>query len=248
MEALLNTTTPREVPQSRIQRLIATRMLASKRSKPCFYLEAKADVTELMGMRRKLRKALGVKITSNAFFIHALALAVKEYPLMVGRFVRPDADHPAEGAVIRIADNINVGFAVNTARGLIVPVVKHAESRSLAGIAAEEKRLTAGARSNTLTLADLEGETVAMSNLGAYDIDAFVGIVPPPTSAILAVGKTAPAMVVRDGRPVARKLVSLSLAVDHRIVTSEYAARFLCLITDELNDPARLIGTVSLAQ
>lgn len=241
MEALLNTTTPREVPLSRIQRLIGARMLASKRSKPCFYLEAKADVTELMGMRRKLRKTLGVKITSNAFFIHALALAVKAYPLTVGRFVRSDADPPAEGAVIRIADNINVGFAVNTARGLIVPVVKHAESRSLAEIAAEEKRLTAGARSNTLTLADLDGETVAMSNLGAYDIDTFIGIVPPPTSTILAVGKTAPAMVMADGRATARKLVSLSLAVDGRIVTSEYAGKFLHLITEELKDPGRLV-------
>jgi pyruvate dehydrogenase E2 component (dihydrolipoamide acetyltransferase) len=240
MEAVLDSMTHTEVPLSRIQRLIARRMLEAKRTKPCFYLEAKADVMELMGMRHKLSKALGVKITSNAFFIHALALAVQEYPLMVGRFVAP-AGAGADEAVIEIADSINVGFAVNTARGLIAPIVKRAESRSLAEIATEEKRLTAAARSNKLTLDDLERETIALSNLGAYDIDSFVGIVPPPATAILAVGKVAPALVAQDGRPTTRKLVSMSLAADQRVVTSEYAARFLQSVTRQLREPTRLI-------
>lgn len=214
-------------------------MLASKRSKPCFYLEIRADVTDLMGMRHRLSKRLGAKITSNAFFIRALALAATEFPLMVGRLADPDG--PGAGAVIRIADHVNVGFAVNTARGLIVPVVGHAERQSLAEIAEEEKRLTAGARSNTLTLEDLEGETVALSNLGAYDIDQFFGICPPPVSAILAAGKIAATAVPHDGRFVVRKTVSLSLAVDHRVVDSEYAARFLQYLANQLEDPERLI-------
>jgi pyruvate dehydrogenase E2 component (dihydrolipoamide acetyltransferase) len=239
-EAVLDATKQTEVPLSRIQGLIARRMLASKHNKPCFYLEAKADVTDLMGMRHKLSKALGVKITSNAFFIHALALAVRQYPLMVGRFVER-ATGETHDAAIEIGAGINVGFAVNTARGLIVPVVKNAERKSLAEIAAEEKRLTAGARSNKLTLADLEGETIALSNLGAYDIDTFLGIVPPPASAILSVGKVAPAVVARDGRPEVRKLVSMSLAADHRIVHSDYAARFLQLVIEELKRPEQLI-------
>jgi len=238
MEALLDTT-ELHVPLSRIQRLIAGRMLASKRSKPCFYLEIRADVTELMGMRHRLSKRLGVKITSNAFFIRALALAATEYPLMVGRFT--DQDEPEAEAVIRIADHVNVGFAVNTARGLIVPVVKHAERQSLAEIAQEEKRLTAGARSNTLILEDLEGETVALSNLGAYDIDQFFGIVPPPVSAILAAGKIAATAAPHDGRFVVRKTVSLSLAVDHKVVDSEYAARFLQYLTGQLEAPECLV-------
>jgi len=241
MEVVLDRRTQKDVPLSRIQGLIGRRMLASKRSKPCFYLEAQADVTDLMGMRHKLSKTLGVKITSNAFFIHALALAVRRYPLMVGRYVGPEAGG-AGGAVIEVAANINVGYAVNTARGLIAPVVKHAESKSLAEIAAEEKRLTAGARSNKLTLADLEGETIALSNLGAYDIDTFLGIVPPPASAILSVGKVARAVVVRDGRPAMRRLASMSLAVDHRIVAGAYAARFLEHVIEELKTPEQLIA------
>lgn len=255
------------VPLSRIQRLIGERMLASKHSKPCFYLAARADVTELMAMRHDLTKTLGVKVTSNAFFIHALALAAKQYPMMVGRLVHlegfgsqsrsiaigvpfPNAAFCVGGPepvdsmpteVIRIADHVNVGFAVNSPQGLVVPVIRQAETRTLAEIAEQEKRLTNKARSNKLTLEDMEDQTIALSNLGAYDIDAFLGIVPPPVSAILTAGKVAMTPVPWDGHVIVRKMVSLSLAVDHRIVGGEYAARFLQCLTKKLEDPERLV-------
>ncbi len=237
----LRTKMDSHVPLSRIQRLIAARMLASKRSKPCFFLETRADVTELMGMRHHLSKALGVKITSNAFFIRALALAAQQYPLMVGRYLPQDPDDPEAEVIIRIADNVNVGFAVNSPQGLVVPVIRYCEGLSLAEIAEEEKLLTAKARGNKLTLADLEEETIALSNLGAYDIDSFLAIVPPPTSAILAAGKVVPTAVPQDGRVVVRKMVSLSLAVDHRIAHGAYAARFLQFLAEQLKDPEGLI-------
>jgi pyruvate dehydrogenase E2 component (dihydrolipoamide acetyltransferase) len=215
-------------------------MLASKHSKPCFYLATRADVTDLMAMRHDLTKALGVKITSNAFFIHALALAARQYPLMVGRLVpvEPEDSRPTEA--IRIADHVNVGFAVNSPQGLVVPVIHQAETRTLAEIAAQEKQLTNKARSNKLTLADIEDQTIALSNLGAYDIDSFLGIVPPPVSAILTAGKMVMTPVPWDGHIVVRKLVSLSLAVDHRVVDSGYAARFLQCLTQKLETPERL--------
>lgn len=247
---------PVQIPLSRIQRLIGGRMLASKRSKPCFYLATRADVTDLMAMRHTLSKALGVKVTSNAFLIHALALAAREYPLIVGRFVwtstdsvePPDGDgqarpsqSPEPEAVIQIADAVNVGFAVSSAQGLVAPVIKHAHEKTLAQIAREEKLLTDKARSNKLTLDDLEGETIGLSNLGAYDIDSFIGIVPPPASTILAVGKVCMTAAPRDGRAVARKMMSLSLAVDHRVVQPDYAARFLQVLAKRLEDPQKLI-------
>jgi pyruvate dehydrogenase E2 component (dihydrolipoamide acetyltransferase) len=233
--------TDTHVPLSRIQRLIAARMLDSKWHKPCFYLETRADVTELMGLRHTLSRAAGVKITSNAFFIRALALAVARHPLVVGRFIWEDPEDPAAGAVIRIADHVNVGFAVNSPQGLVVPVIKQAQDKSLAEIATEEKLLTAKARSNKLTLDDLEGESIALSNLGAYDVDSFLGIVPPPTSVILAAGKVADTAVPLEGRIVVRRMVSLSLAVDHRVVNGEYAARFLQSLAEQLKDPERWI-------
>jgi pyruvate dehydrogenase E2 component (dihydrolipoamide acetyltransferase) len=240
-EAPLDDTTGMHVPLSRIQRLIAGRMLASKRDKPCFYLAARADVTDLMAMRHDLSRKFGVKITSNAFFIHALALAAKQYPLMVGRFVWQDPGDPTAGAVIRIADHVNVGFAVNSPQGLVAPVVKQAEGKTLAEIAEQEKVLTARARNNKLTLDDLEDQTIALSNLGAYDIDSFLGIVPPPASAILTAGKIALTAMPWTGHVITRKTVSLSLAVDHRVADGEYAARFLQFLRETLEDPERLV-------
>jgi pyruvate dehydrogenase E2 component (dihydrolipoamide acetyltransferase) len=229
------------VPLSRIQRLIAERMLASKQSKPCFYLSLRADVTDLLAGRHHVSKTLGVKVTSNAFFIRALALAATQYPLMVGRLVSLEPQDSLPTEAIRIAEHVNVGFAVNSPQGLVVPVVQQAEVKTLAEIATEEKQLTDRARSNKLTLADLEGETIALSNLGAYDIDTFLGIVPPPTSTILAAGKVVAAAAPWNGRAIARKMVSLSLAVDHRLVDSEYAARFLQSLAQRLEDPERLV-------
>ena len=224
------------VPLTRIQKLIGARMMASKSSKPCFYLRVKADVTELVMMRPGLRKHLGVKITTNAFYIKALALGAVEYPLMVGKL---------EGDYIRIAENINVGFAVMAPQGLVVPVVKNADKMSLAEIAEAEKELTYKARDNKLSLEELENETIALSNLGAYDIDTFIGIVPPPASSILAVGNILRQLIAVDGKAANRKIVSLTLAVDHCVINGIYAAQFLRFVKDELENPERIANGVT---
>jgi pyruvate/2-oxoglutarate dehydrogenase complex dihydrolipoamide acyltransferase (E2) component len=228
------------VKLTRIQKLIGQRMLKSKQEKPCFYIRLKADVTGLMGMRHKLSKSAGppgdglrhVKITTNAFYIRALAMAAKKYPLMLGIFA---------GDYIKVADAINIGFAVSAAEGLFVPVIKNADTRSLAEIARLEKELTEKARANKLTLEDMEGETIALSNLGSYGLDWFLGIVPPPASTILAVGNVIKELVPFDGKPTARKMVSLSLAADARIIQAPYAAEFLNFIKSNLENPDDMV-------
>ena len=220
------------IPLTRIQKLIAQRMLKSKQSKPCFYLESKADVTELMAIRPRLRKSLGVRITTNAFYIHILGMAAQKYPLVVGRL---------EGDEITITESINVGFAVNAPQGLVVPVVKDAGDKTLSEIAREEKLLTDQARDNKLTLEEMEGETIALSNLGAYGIDSFLGIVPPPASTILSVGNVVATVVCRDGEITVRKILSLSLAADRRVTDEIYAAEFLNYIKDRLQNPQQVI-------
>ncbi len=220
------------IPLTRIQKLIGRRMLKSKQSKACFYLEAKADVTELMALRPKLRKSLGVRITTNAFYIHILGLAAQKYPLAVGRL---------QGDSITIAERINVGFAVNAPQGLVVPVVKDAADKTLPEIAREEKLLTDKARDNKLTLEEIEGETIALSNLGAYDIDSFLGIIPPPASTILSVGNVVAKVVCREGEITVRKMLSLSVAADRRVISETYAAEFLNFIKDRLQNPQQVI-------
>ena len=217
---------------TRIQKLISERMLQSKLAKPCFYIETKADVTEMMALRGGLSKSLGVKITSNAFFIRALAVASGKFPIVMGRL---------NGDNISIAKAINVGFAVHSPQGLVVPVIKDADKKSLGQIAQEDKLLTEKARNNKLTLEDIEPETMAMSNLGVYGIEYFFGIVPPQASAILAVGNVIWTVVPRDGSAVVRKLTRLTLAADVRVVNEIYAARFLRFIADQLENPQQLI-------
>jgi pyruvate dehydrogenase E2 component (dihydrolipoamide acetyltransferase) len=234
-----NVVSVKSLALTRIQKLVGERMLLSKRTKPCFYLQRKADVTELMADRHKLSKALGVKITSNAFLIRALAIAAHRFPLTLGRLTGPIGR--VEPVLVAIPDQINVGFAVNSAQGLMVPVIQQANVQSLAQIAQQEQMLTRKARSNKLTLEDIEGETIALSNLGAYDIHSFFGIVPPLTSTILSVGNVIHAVVPVGSGVAVRKMMSLSLAVDRRVIDESYAARFLQSIVEPLQDPERLI-------
>jgi len=231
-EVYLDKSSKKHIPLTRIKKLIGERMLQSKLSKPCFYIESKADVTELMGLRPKLKKQKGVKITTDAFYLRALALAAKKYPVMLGRL---------DGDNIRIADCINVGFAINAPQGLVVPVIKNADKKTLAEIARLEEILTEKARSNKLTLEQMEGETIALSNLGSYGIDSFIGIVPPPVSTILAVGNVINTLIPENGRIVRRKMVALTLAADCRIIDTGYAARFLDRIKEQLQNPQQLV-------
>jgi len=231
-EGISHTHFEREVSASRIQSLTAQRMLLSKRTKPCFYIEALADVTELMSMRHSLKRAYGVKITTNAFYIEAMGRAAARFALMVGRL---------QGDVIRIADSVNVGFAVNAPHGLVVPVIKDVEDKRLREIAVFEQELTAKARSNRLSLADLDGETIALSNLGVYAVDSFIAIVPPRATSILAVGNPYREAVFSGNRFFERRKVSLTVAADARIVTYDYAAGFLACVVGLLENPQRLV-------
>jgi len=247
-----------ETPLTRIQKLIAARMLASKLSKPCFYIEAHADVGEILTFRKKLTKKAATKITTNTFFLRALAVSAGQFPLMLGLL---------EDGGVRVAEHVNVGFAVNAPQGVIVPVIKDADRKSLSQIAEQEQRFVQHARSNDLPLADMEGETIALSNLGAYGVDAFAAIIPPPATAILAVGNVLREVVPVDEGAVAscdlpvqqlathnsqlatrnlqlkttvRKAVRFTLAVDRRVVDEIYAARFLRAIVERVENPRSL--------
>jgi len=233
-------TSENRIPLNRIQKLIGQRMLESKLTKPCYYMGLEADTTELMDSRHELKKRLGVKITSNAFYIRALGLAVKEFPLMVGSFDADSTGSPQDDAII-IPDDVNVGFAVSAPQGLVVPVIKKADKLTLAEIAILEKELTDKARSNKLTLDEITGETIGLSNLGVYDIDSFIGIVPPPATTILAVGNTLRTAVPQDGKITIRKITDLTIAVDARVVDAAYAAKFLARITDLLQNYKQLV-------
>ncbi|MDO8304142.1 MAG: 2-oxo acid dehydrogenase subunit E2 [Sedimentisphaerales bacterium] len=219
------------VAVTRIQKIIASRMLASKRDIPCFYLKAQADLTDLAAFRRQFGRSKKVKIGTNDCIICAMARAVEKYPLMAGQLVDDS---------IQIAPTVNVGLAVAAPQGLVVPVVKNAHKKTLVEIAVDTQLLTDKARSNVLTLADLKGACITLSNLGVYEIESFYAVSPPGQCSIVAVGKTIDTCIPKDGGFVNRKMMMITLAADYKVVTATCAAAFLNCIIDQLQNPDSL--------
>lgn len=217
---------------SRIQKLIGKRMLASKQELPCFYLTSKADLTLLNKFRRTKSKELKARLTTNDFFFAAMSKAIKCYPLMAAQF---------EKDYLQISDHINVGFAVAAPQGLVVPVIKETEKQSIVDIASNTADLTKRAKLGKLTPDEMSGGNIILSSLGMFGTESFLAVLPHGAVSILSIGKLVPKIILKDGVYETRKIMSLSLAVDHRIVDAVYAAKFLKLIVDLLENPQQLI-------
>jgi pyruvate dehydrogenase E2 component (dihydrolipoamide acetyltransferase) len=219
------------IPVTRIQKIIASRMLLSKQTIPCFYLKEQADLTDLGVFRRQFGRSTGAKIGTNDCIICAMARAVAKYPLMAGQLA---------GDFIEIASTVNVGLAVAAPQGLVVPVVKDAHKKTLIEIAKDTKDITDKARSNKLTIADLEGACITLSNLGVYEIESFYAVSPPRQCSIVAVGQAIDMYVPKEGGFADRKMMMITLSADYKVVTATYAAAFLNHIIQQLQNPAMM--------
>jgi pyruvate dehydrogenase E2 component (dihydrolipoamide acetyltransferase) len=218
---------------TRIQRLIGELMLKSKQRKPYYYLECKADLTDLVSFRKPYCKRVGVRVTTNDFFFCAIARGVSRFPLLAGQL-------DPKGEFIRISTHVGLGFAVSAPQGLVVPVIKDILGRSLADIATESNSLLKKARSNKLTPDDFHGDTIVLSGLGMYGMNSFLAIAPPGATGIFSIGKIEDTLVPVDGHVMTRKMMSVSLSVDRRIVDEFYAAKFLKYVVGQLESPATL--------
>jgi len=216
-----------------IQKLIGKRMEQSKRTQPCFYLNAKADITELNTFRRKGSKELNARLSTNDFFFAAMSKAVCRFPLMAGQI---------DGDFIRIAERVDIGFAVaGQDEKLLVPVIRGTNNMTIAQISDVAAVLTQNAKTGKLSPDDMNGSCIALSSLGMYGVGAFIAILPPEMTSILAIGKPTDVAVSIDGAITPRKVMSLTLSVDHRIVNPDYAALFFQEIVDLIENPGRLI-------
>jgi pyruvate dehydrogenase E2 component (dihydrolipoamide acetyltransferase) len=231
MNAQETTSNDNTLPVGRVQKVIGQRMSWSKQNIPCFYLQRKADIGELLDMRRVAGRERAVKVTTNDFLLRALGLALERFPLMAGK---------REGDDIVIAETANVGFAVAAPHGLVVPVIKDAQKKSVFEIAAESESLTQKARSNQLTADDVGGACITLSNLGVFGIDSFIAITSPGQVSVLAVGNIMKSATKKDGATAIRRKMDLTLSVDHTIVNGDYAARFLSFVAELLEQPQRL--------
>ncbi len=224
----------KRIALSHVQRLIGRLMLQSKTECPCFYLETAVDLTDVSAMRKPLCRRLGIRITTNDFFLCAIARAVARFPLMAGKL-------DPTGQFIDISPQIGLGFAVSAPQGLVVPVIKNVSEKSLPQIAEESDKLLKKARSNKLMPDDLYGENIVLSGLGMYGVTSFLAIAPPGTTGIISIGNVNDTIVVTGNGFVVRKKMSVSLAVDGRIVNEVYAAGFLQHIIDRLEHPQQLL-------
>jgi pyruvate dehydrogenase E2 component (dihydrolipoamide acetyltransferase) len=220
------------IPLTRIQKLIGQRMLQSKRNQPCFYMSAKAEICGVAELRRSVSKQVGVKVSINDFFIRAMAVATEKYPLMVGSF---------RNEYIQIADSINIGFAVAAPKGLMVPVVKNANTKSVADIAKETAELIDKARDGKLKLDEITGGSITLTALGMFGIDSFFAIPLPQQCSIISAGKIFEEPVFSGDNIVMKKFIEFGLTADSRIVGYDYAAQFLVEMTNLISNPQKLI-------
>ena len=230
----------REAPVSQVRRVIARRLTASARDIPHFYVTAVADAQALMDLRSTLNAQLTeagrAKISVNDLLIRACALALR---------ARPDVNVSYGGddsGVMLIHDRINIGVAVAAESGLIVPVIRDADAKTVTQLGAEARQLVALAAERKLTPAQTSGGTFTVSNLGMFGVEHFTAIINPPESAILAVGATTrePAVVGDTLEP--RYRLRYTLSVDHRVIDGALAAKFLQTLTALIEHPWLIIA------
>jgi len=241
------------IPLTQKQRITAQRMLQSKREIPAFYLNVKADVTDLVELRAELNKtgnvhpvrnsignnmtqkgkiSNGVKISYNDFIMRAVATALEKFPIMTGR---------TTGDSIKLAGSIGIGLAIALPDGMVAPVVKDVNKKDVTQIARDSTKLIEKAGSNKLTPTDLQGGCITVSNLGAFGIDSFIPIVVPGQCSILGIGRITDTPVPENDNIIVRKLMSLTLSVDHKVTNGAYATQFLDFLRKLLEDTSSFV-------
>jgi len=216
----------------RLRRLTAERMVQSFTSAPHFYLTVETDASLLVKMREELitpiESKIGIRLTISDLLVKTAAQALEEHP---------EVNVLWEGGEVRSMPDVNVGLAVATEQGLIVPVFRQANRQPLAEIVVQRQDLVERARTGSLTPADLEEGSFTITNLGTFAVDQFNAIINPPQAAILAVGRIKDRPVVVGGELAVRPTMVVTLSVDHRILDGAEAALFLDRLVALLEAP-----------
>jgi pyruvate dehydrogenase E2 component (dihydrolipoamide acetyltransferase) len=208
-------------------------MTESKQNIPHFYLTVDCRIDALLEARRQLNgKSEKIRVSVNDLIIKAAAVALRDYPDV-------NASWSDEGLVMH--GGIDVSVAVATERGLITPIVKDADMKGLAQISAEMRDLAKRARDGKLKLEEFQGGSMTVSNLGMYGIKEFAAIINPPQSCILAVGAGGERVIVVKGEMVVANMMSVTLAVDHRVVDGARGAEWLRSFKDYVERPATML-------
>ena len=221
-----------EVHVSQMRKTIAKRLAESKFSAPHFYLTKEIKMDAVLAARKRMNEYTENRISINDIIVKAAAVALKSHPNINSSWL---------GDKIRRNHHVHIGVAVAIDDGLLVPVVRFADSKSLSQIGAEVKDLAGKAKNKELQPKDWEGNTFTISNLGAFGIDEFTAIVNPPDACILAIGSSKETIIVENGEMRPGHVMKVTLSCDHRAVDGVTGANFLKTFAELLEEPVRLL-------
>ncbi|GJM33021.1 MAG: dihydrolipoamide acetyltransferase component of pyruvate dehydrogenase complex [Saprospiraceae bacterium] len=219
-------------PISQMRKTIARRLGESKFTAPHFYLTVEIDMAKAISVRKRINEVSPIRISFNDLVIKAAAAALRQHPAVNSSWM---------GDKIRRNKDINIGVAVAVPDGLLVPVIRYSDMKTLSQINTEVKALAGKAKSKKLQPDEMQGNTFTISNLGMFGIEEFTAIINPPDSCILAVGSIVEKAVVKDGALAIGNMMKVTLSCDHRVVDGATGAQFLQTMKAILEDPIRLM-------
>ncbi|KAF0896955.1 hypothetical protein E2562_030961 [Oryza meyeriana var. granulata] len=237
--ALQNNDTYKDIPNCQIRKVIAKRLLESKQTTPHLYLSQDIILDPLLAFRNELKEQHGVKVSVNDIVIKAVALALRNVP-------EANAYWNNEKEQAQKCDSVDISIAVATEKGLMTPIIRNADQKTISAISSEVKQLAQKARAGKLAPNEFQGGTFSISNLGMYPVDHFCAIINPPQSGILAVGrgnKVVEPVVDSDGTEKATVVtkMSLTLSADHRVFDGQVGGRFFTELSQNFSDIRRLL-------
>ena len=221
-----------EVPISQMRKTISKRLSESKFSSPHFYITMEINMDNCIEGRKKINETSEVKISFNDIIIKATAAALRKHPMINSSYLEDK---------LRTNHHIHIGVAVAVKNGLLVPIIKFADNKSLSHISLEVKNLANKAKNKNLQPSDWEGNTFTISNLGMFGIDEFTAIINPNDSCILAVGGIKNTPIIKNGEIVAGNLMKVTLSCDHRIVDGAMGSAFLQPLKELIEDPIKIL-------
>jgi pyruvate dehydrogenase E2 component (dihydrolipoamide acetyltransferase) len=221
-----------EVSVSQMRKTIARRLSESNFTAPHFFVTIEANMGKAMAFRNEANANANVKISFNDIMIKAVAMALRAHP---------KANSSWLGDKIRYNHHIHIGMAVGMDEGLVVPVIKFADQKTLSQLAVEAKSWVEKAKSKKIAPADMSGNTFTISNMGMFDVENFTAIINPPDACILAVGKIKETPIVENGEIKVGHVMKMTLSSDHRVVDGSIASAFLKSLKDNLENPMKML-------
>lgn len=222
-----------DIPVSQMRKTIARRLGESKFTAPHFYLTMEVRMDKAIEARKQINEYVETRVSMNDLIVKAAAIALRKHPKVNSAWM---------GDKIRRYDHIHIGVAMAVEDGLLVPVVRHADFKSLSQISSEVKSYSVRAKEKKLQPADWEGNTFTISNLGMYGIEEFTAIINPPDSCILAIGAAKETVVVENGELAVGNVMKVTLSCDHRSVDGVVGSEFLLTFKELMENPVKLLA------